>query len=195
MLGCIAAVIMRGAPAGIERVTRVLIPPAVSALVAGCSRSLTLPNAQAGPHVFFMPDFARINGDVVLMAIGLSFFKMSIGFGRMNTYGNYFRPIPTCPPAPAGDGLRSAGLSAEVRGRVPGGISFGLEPTIDLRPLFFDAYDFVSSTNLLLPVCGLLSNLFAGYVWPEREFAAVLTNNGALPLLAAVILLRGLRIF
>ena len=44
-------------------------------------------------------------------------------------------------------------------------------------------------------ICFWLSNLFAGYVWPEREFAAVLTNNGALPLLAAVILLRGLRIF
>ena len=76
---------------------------------------------------------------------------------------------------------------------------------------FFDAYDFATS-NLLLPVCGLLTSLFAGYAWPEREFVAALTNNGSLPLqglarllrlacrtvtplLIAIILLHGLKVF
>ena len=76
---------------------------------------------------------------------------------------------------------------------------------------FFDAYDFATS-NLLLPVCGLLTSLFAGYVWPEREFVAALTNSGNLPLqglarllrracrtltplLIVIILLHGLKVF
>ena len=43
VLGFIAAVIMRGASGGIERVTRVLIPLLFLLLVAVCIRSLTLP--------------------------------------------------------------------------------------------------------------------------------------------------------
>lgn len=56
-----------------------------------CIRSLTLPNAMEGLKFLFMPDFSRIDGSVVLMAMGLAFFKMSIGFGCMITYGSYFR--------------------------------------------------------------------------------------------------------
>lgn len=68
-----------------------LIPLLFILLVVVCIRSLTLPNAMEGLKFLFMPDFSRIDGSVVLMAMGLAFFKMSIGFGCMITYGSYFR--------------------------------------------------------------------------------------------------------
>ena len=91
MLGLTASVILRGASGGIEKATRILIPLLFILLVVVCIRSLTLPNAMEGLKFLFMPDFSRIDGSVVLMAMGLAFFKMSIGFGCMITYGSYFR--------------------------------------------------------------------------------------------------------
>ena len=97
VLGGTAAIIMRGASAGIEKVTRVLIPLLFVLLVVVCIRSLTLPNAMQGLKFLFMPDFSRIDGSVVLMAMGLSFFKMSVGFGCMITYGSYFQESTQVP--------------------------------------------------------------------------------------------------
>jgi NSS family neurotransmitter:Na+ symporter len=53
-------------------------------------RSLTLPGASEGLHFLFSPDFSKTAG-VVLTAMGLAFFKLSIGMGCMMTYGSYFR--------------------------------------------------------------------------------------------------------
>lgn len=137
VLGCIAAVIMRGASAGIERVTRVLIPLLFLLLVAVCIRSLTLPNAQAGLRFLFMPDFARIDGNVVLMAMGLSFFKMSIGFGCMITYGSYFQ-ADTHVPALALRVMVCDLLVSLLAGVAvfPAVFSFGFEPTAGTSLLF-----------------------------------------------------------
>lgn len=137
VLGFIAAVIMRGASGGIERVTRVLIPLLFLLLVAVCIRSLTLPNAGAGLRFLFMPDFARINGEVVLMAMGLSFFKMSIGFGCMITYGSYFQ-ADTRVPALALRVMVCDLLVSLLAGVAvfPAVFSFGFEPTAGTSLLF-----------------------------------------------------------
>lgn len=139
VLGFIAAVIMRGASGGIERVTRVLIPLLFLLLVAVCIRSLTLPNAGAGLRFLFMPDFARINGEVVLMAMGLSFFKMSIGFGCMITYGSYFQ-ADTRVPALALRVMVCDLLVSLLAGVAvfPAVFSFGFEPTAGTSLLFPD---------------------------------------------------------
>ena len=84
-------VIMRGASGGIEKVTRVLMPLLFLLLVGICVRSLLLPGAVEGLRFLFMPQWDRITGDVVLLAMGLAFFKMSVGMGCMLIYGSYFR--------------------------------------------------------------------------------------------------------
>lgn len=84
-------VIMRGASGGIEKVTRVLMPVLFLLLVGVCVRSLTLPGAGEGLRFLFMPQWDRISGEVVLLAMGLAFFKMSVGMGCMLIYGSYFR--------------------------------------------------------------------------------------------------------
>lgn len=37
----------------------------------------------------FNPDFNKITGMTVLLALGLAFFKLSVGVGTMTTYGSY----------------------------------------------------------------------------------------------------------
>ena len=101
VLGLTASVILRGASGGIEKATRILIPLLFVLLVVVCIRSLTLPNAMEGLKFLFMPDFSRIDGSVVLMAMGLAFFKMSIGFGCMITYGAISGRIRMCRSLPS----------------------------------------------------------------------------------------------
>ena len=75
----------------------------------------------------------------------------------------------------------------------------------------FDLYDFLSS-NLTLPLDGLLLSLFVGYVWSRSDALDALTNGGTLhnlacakailflcryvtPILIVIILLNGLKVF
>jgi NSS family neurotransmitter:Na+ symporter len=60
-------------------------------------RSLTLPGAAAGLDFLFHPDFSKVTGAVVLTAMGLAFFKLSVGMGTMITYGSYFRDDQNIP--------------------------------------------------------------------------------------------------
>jgi NSS family neurotransmitter:Na+ symporter len=60
-------------------------------------RSLMLPGAAAGLNFLFRPDFSKVTGAVVLTAMGLAFFKLSVGMGTMITYGSYFRDDQNIP--------------------------------------------------------------------------------------------------
>ncbi|WP_229752560.1 sodium-dependent transporter [Paenibacillus physcomitrellae] len=61
---------------------------------------------------------------------------------------------------------------------VPAALSFGLAPSLGNigGKSFFDWMDFITS-NILLPVGGLLTTLFAGYFWKKAGEAAGLTSG------------------
>ena len=74
------------------------MPVLFAILLIAIVRSLTLPGARAGLAFLFRPDFSKVTWGTVLAAMGLSFFKLSVGMGTMITYGSYFREdqnIPT----------------------------------------------------------------------------------------------------
>jgi len=83
------AIIMAGVTKGIERVTKVLMPVLFILLVIIDIRSLTLPGAGEGLSFLFKPDFSKITVVAILAALGLAFFKLSVGMGAMITYGSY----------------------------------------------------------------------------------------------------------
>lgn len=87
-VGCI---IVLGVSKGIEKTTKRLMPVLFLILVMIGVRSLLLPGAAAGLSFLFHPDFSKVTGSVVLTAMGLAFFKLSVGMGTMITYGSYFR--------------------------------------------------------------------------------------------------------
>lgn len=84
-----ALILSRGVQGGIERASNVLMPCLFVLLVALCVRSLMLPGAREGLHFLFQPDFSKIDGHVVVSALGQSFFSISVGIGCLLTYGSY----------------------------------------------------------------------------------------------------------
>lgn len=86
----ISAIIMLGVSKGIERMTKRLMPALFAMLVIVSIRSITLPGAIQGLEFLLKPDFSKVTGITILTAMGLSFFKLSVGMGTMTTYGSYF---------------------------------------------------------------------------------------------------------
>ncbi len=87
----VGSILLGGVAKGIEKTTKILMPVLFIMLLAVCVRSLMLPGAGEGLSFLFKPDFSKVTVDVVLNAMGLAFFKLSIGMGTMMTYGSYFR--------------------------------------------------------------------------------------------------------
>ncbi|MGU5640343.1 sodium-dependent transporter [Aeromonas caviae] len=91
VLALMGGILLMGVSRGIEAVTKRLMPLLFILLLVIGVRSLTLPGASEGLHFLFSPDFSKVTAGVVLTAMGLAFFKLSIGMGCMMTYGSYFR--------------------------------------------------------------------------------------------------------
>ena len=298
VLGVTGSIIMLGVSKGIEAVTRKLMPLLFVLLLVLCVRSLTLPAAAEGLAFLFTPDLSKITPAVLLTALGLSFFKLSIGMGTMLTYGSYFRADQNIPvttsrvmladltvsllagiaifPAVFSFGFEpSAGPSLvfmtipAVFTSMPGGAifmtlffvltaiasvgamlsilevpaailteRFGLQRktaalcTIAIVALFglpaalsnsltadlklfgmtsFDLFDFISS-NLLMPIGGILICLFVGWVYGLPQLEKQLSNDGTIdnkslirilfftiryvtPVSITIVLLHGLKVF
>ena len=97
VLALIGGILLMGVSKGIEAVTKKLMPLLFILLVVVGVRSLLLPGASEGLRFLFQPDFSKITAGVVLTAMGLAFFKLSIGMGTMLTYGSYFRDNQNIP--------------------------------------------------------------------------------------------------
>lgn len=86
----VSIILIAGVKNGIERVTKTLMPILFVLLIVCAIRSIMLPGAFAGVDFLLHVDFSKITMLVVLEAMGLAFFKLSIGMGTMVTYGSYF---------------------------------------------------------------------------------------------------------
>ena len=83
-------IISAGVSRGIEAVTKRLIPVLLLLLIILAIRGLTLPGAKQGLEFLFVPRFDTVTGKTILTAMGLAFFKLSVGMGAMMVYGSYF---------------------------------------------------------------------------------------------------------
>lgn len=270
VMATVSGILIMGVKQGIERLTKMLMPVLFGLIILCDIRALTLPGASAGVDFLFTVDFGKITPPVILTALGLSFFKLSLGMGTMVTYSSYFTQdnnmFGTAAKVALADTLVSmlAGLAI-----FPAVFSFGMEPgagpgllfmTIPLvfsqMPFgnillvaffflssiaattamlsmvevaviylveekgfsrkkavfvnagliisigalaalsadkaallgqytvfgkgFFDLFDYLSS-NILMPVGGLLVALFVGYVVDKQTVRRELTNNGVIP--------------
>jgi NSS family neurotransmitter:Na+ symporter len=93
----IGGILLMGVTKGIEAMTKKLMPILFLLLLLLCAVSLSLDKAWEGLAFLFQPDFSKITASVVLTAMGLAFFKLSIGMGTMMTYGSYFRDDQNIP--------------------------------------------------------------------------------------------------
>lgn len=90
-LGICCGVVGLGIEKGIERYSKVLMPLLVLLLVGISIYSATLNGFGESVKFLFRPDFGKIDGSVVIQALGQAFFSMSIGMGAMITYGSYIK--------------------------------------------------------------------------------------------------------
>ena len=297
VLALVGTIIMLGVTKGIEATTKKLLPILAGLLIIIGIRSLTLPGASAGLAFLFMPDFSKLTGQAIMTALGLAFFKLSLGMGCMLTYGGYYdekQNIPLNAARVVGSDLLISLLAGVAI--FPAVFAFGFEPAAGAKLLFitiptvfasmpfgqvfmilffiltafaaigamlslaevvvaflvnntklgrklstlvtvvtmalvgsvaalsnsslanvkifgmtfFDLFDYLSS-NILLPVGGMMIAVFVGWVWGWPKFKESLSNEGTLansnmlkvvftilrfvsPVLVALILLAGLNI-
>ncbi len=137
VLAYVSVIIIAGVSKGIENVTKRLMPVLFALLVIICIRSVTLPGGMEGISFLFKPDFSAVTWGTALAAMGLSFFKLSVGMGTMITYGSYFRDDQDIP----GTALRVmlSDLCVSVLAGLaifPAVFAFGFEPEAG-PPLLF----------------------------------------------------------
>lgn len=82
-------IVAAGVGEGIEKYSKILMPLLLVLLIILDIRALTLPGADLGMAFLFSPDWSKINGEVILVALGHAFFSLSLGMGTMITYGSY----------------------------------------------------------------------------------------------------------
>ncbi|GIU26985.1 sodium-dependent transporter [Shewanella colwelliana] len=86
----VVLVIRQGVQQGIERWSKRLMPLLLLILIIGVGYILTLPGASEGLTALLVPDFSRIwETEVLVGALGQTFFSLTIGTGAMMVYGAY----------------------------------------------------------------------------------------------------------
>ncbi|MGE8356226.1 MAG: sodium-dependent transporter, partial [Microvirgula sp.] len=88
-IGLTLAVVLAGVQKGIEQMSKLLMPLLFLLMLALIVRGLTLPGAMTGLLYFVRPDFSKVTADMLISALGLSFFSLSLGNGTLLAYGSY----------------------------------------------------------------------------------------------------------
>lgn len=84
-----AGIVALGVTSGLERAVTILMPLMFLIMLGLCFYAVTTGEAGRAFTFMFTPDFSKITGQVVLDAIGLGFFSISVGMGAMITYAAY----------------------------------------------------------------------------------------------------------
>ena len=129
-LALTAGIVVAGVKKGIERFSKVMMPLLFVLMIAIAVRSLTLPGAETGLKYLFHPDFSKLDSHMLLMALGQSFFSVSLGVGTIVTYGSYVNKKESILKCTAGTAIFDT-LFALVAGCaiMPAVFAFGLNPS------------------------------------------------------------------
>ncbi|MCG5535342.1 sodium-dependent transporter [Ectothiorhodospira mobilis] len=82
-------VVARGVRSGLEQAVKFLMPALLGLLLVLVIYAVSIGHFAEGMRFLFAPDFGKINGEVVLMAMGQAFFTLSLGMGAIMIYGSY----------------------------------------------------------------------------------------------------------
>jgi neurotransmitter:Na+ symporter, NSS family len=122
-------VLVSGVKGGIERGNKIIMPILYLLLILLVVNGLFLPNSMEGLRFLFSPDWHEVTPVMFLIALGQSFFTLSVGQGTMVTYGSYLKRddniVTSCFPVVAMDTLVSL-LSAVAVFTIV--FSVGMEP-------------------------------------------------------------------
>lgn len=150
-------ILVKGVIEGIERVIRWIMPLFLLLVLALMVRALFLPGAMEGVKFYIIPDFSKINAEVILLALGQVFFALSIGFGVMVTLSSYLSKDEDIIGISSSAGIINTLIPFAIGLIIfPALFSAGIEPTSG-PSLVFQALPAVFST---IPLGGFLAVLF-----------------------------------
>ncbi|MCB1108016.1 MAG: sodium-dependent transporter [Chlamydiia bacterium] len=90
-------VVYGGIRKGIEHWSRILTPALLFILIVLFIYSFTLPGFGEALRFIFYPNFSKLTPAVILNALGMAFFTLSVGLGIIVTYGSYLKPSENIP--------------------------------------------------------------------------------------------------
>ena len=82
-------IVAKGVKGGLEKAVKLLVPGLFLILIGLALYSTTLSGFSDGIKYMFVPELSKISPSVVLSAIGMAFFSLSIGMGSLMIYGSY----------------------------------------------------------------------------------------------------------
>ena len=130
-------IVVKGVEKGIERSAKIMMPVLFILLLilAGCA--LALPGGGEGLEFLLKPDFSKVNGSVLLGAMGQAFFSLSIGMGCLCTYASYFRDDTNLPKTALNVAVIDTSV-AVLAGFIifPAAFSVGIQPDMGPSLLF-----------------------------------------------------------
>ena len=85
----VVGIVARGVTQGIESAVRSMMPALVILMLILVGYGMTTGHFGEALGFMFSPDWAALDGGVVLAAMGQAFFTLSLGMGIMMAYGSY----------------------------------------------------------------------------------------------------------
>jgi NSS family neurotransmitter:Na+ symporter len=82
-------VVSRGVRSGLEKAVRFLMPLLFILLIILVGYAMNSGQFDQGLSFLFNPDFSKITGNGILVALGHAFFTLSLGMGAIMVYGSY----------------------------------------------------------------------------------------------------------
>ena len=82
-------VVARGVESGLESAVRFLMPALFILLILLVGYAMSQGHFMEGVSFLFRPDFSKLTGQTVLVAMGQAFFTLSLGMGAIMIYGSY----------------------------------------------------------------------------------------------------------
>lgn len=123
-------VVAKGVRDGIERASKVMMPALFISFLVLIIRSLTLDGVGEGLVFFLYPNISELNSEVILFALGQSFFALSVGVSVMVTYSSYVSKEESLPKSALSIVLMNILISILAGLAIfPAVFSFGFEPT------------------------------------------------------------------
>lgn len=130
-------IIVKGVEKGIEKSAKIMMPMLFLVLIVLAVCSVSLPGAGAGIEFLLKPDFSKVDGNVLLGAMGQAFFSLSLGMGCLCTYASYFRNDTNLPKTALNVGWIDT-MVAILAGFIifPAAFSVGIQPDAGPSLLF-----------------------------------------------------------
>lgn len=130
-------IIVKGVEKGIEKSAKIMMPMLFLLLIVLAVCSVSLPGARAGIEFLLKPDFSKVDGNVLLGAMGQAFFSLSLGMGCLCTYASYFRNDTNLPKTALNVGWIDT-IVAILAGFIifPAAFSVGIQPDAGPSLLF-----------------------------------------------------------